>query len=196
MSMLYPLFRAGIIVEIDDKYFWIQDDHQTQLHPFVQKGGVEGLPYLFQGMYENMTKVKFINTFLGDESKPKFNQALNDQFEPASSEDKSALYVHWWPKKNTEEFIEYTFDQEYTISESKVYWYDDSPFGGCRIPASWELLYKQGNDWVPVKTVAPYEISKDKYNIVQFEPVKTSAVRMKVKLPVNHATGVHEWIVK
>lgn len=25
--------------------------------------------------------------------------ALNDQFEPSNSEDKSALYLHWWPKK-------------------------------------------------------------------------------------------------
>lgn len=122
--------------------------------------------------------------------------SLNDQFEPSSSEDKSALYVHWWPKKNTEEYIEYTFDQEYTISESKVYWYDDSPFGGCRIPAKWELLYKQGNEWVPVQATTAYELSKDKYNTVQFAPVKTTGLRMKVKLPVNHATGVHEWIVK
>ncbi len=122
--------------------------------------------------------------------------SLNDQFEPSSSEDKSALYVHWWPKKNTEEYIEYTFDQEYTISESKVYWYDDSPFGGCRIPAKWELLYKQGNEWVPVQATTAYELSKDKYNTVQFTPVKTTGLRMKVKLPVNHATGVHEWIVK
>lgn len=122
--------------------------------------------------------------------------SLNDQFEPSSSEDKSALYLHWWPKKNTEEYIEYNFDQEYTVSESKVYWYDDSPFGGCRIPASWEILYKQGNDWVPVKASSAYEIAKDKYNSVVFEPVKTTALRMKIKLPENHATGVHEWIVK
>lgn len=122
--------------------------------------------------------------------------SLNDQFEPSSSEDKSALYLHWWPKKNTEEWIQYTFDTEYTISESKVYWYDDSPFGGCRIPASWELLYKQGDDWVPVQATSGYELSKDKYNTVRFTPVKTTAIRMKIKLPVNHATGVHEWIVK
>lgn len=122
--------------------------------------------------------------------------SLNDQFEPTSSEDKSALYLHWWPKKNTEEWIQYTFDQEYIISESKVYWYDDSPFGGCRIPAKWELLYKQGDEWVPVQTVGEYELAKDKYNTVRFNPVKTTAIRMKIKLPVNHATGVHEWIVK
>ncbi len=122
--------------------------------------------------------------------------SLNDQFEPSSSEDKSALYLHWWPKKNTEEWIQYTFDQEYTISESKVYWYDDSPFGGCRIPAKWELLYKQGDEWVPVQSTSGYELSKDKYNTVRFAPVKTTAVRMKIKLPENHATGVHEWIIK
>jgi hypothetical protein len=122
--------------------------------------------------------------------------SINDQYEPSSSEDKSALYLHWWPKKNTEEYIEYKFDQEYTITESKVYWYDDSPFGGCRIPASYEILFKQGNEWVPVKVKSPYNIAKDKYNTVQFEPVLTTGIRMKIKLPVNHATGVHEWIVK
>jgi len=127
---------------------------------------------------------------------PRMLTSLNDQFEPSSSEDKSALYLHWWPKKNTEEWIQYTFDQEYTISESKVYWYDDSPFGGCRIPAKWELLYKQGDEWVPVQTVTGYETSKDKYNTVRFTPVKTTAVKMKIKLPENHATGVHEWIIK
>lgn len=122
--------------------------------------------------------------------------ALNDQFEPSSSEDKSALYLHWWPKKDTEEWIQYDFDQEQTVSESKVYWYDDSPFGGCRIPASWELLYKQGDQWVPVQTTGPYENAKDKYNTVRFTPVKTTAIRMKIRLPKDHATGVHEWIVK
>lgn len=122
--------------------------------------------------------------------------ALNDQFEPANSEDKAALYLHWWPKKDTEEWIQYDFDQEQTISESKVYWYDDGPFGGCRIPASWELLYKQGDQWVPVEATSSYELAKDKYNTVRFKSVKTKAIRMKIRLPKDHATGVHEWSVK
>ena len=81
--------------------------------------------------------------------------SLNDQFEPANSEDKSALYLHWWPKKDTEEWIQYDFEKETTVTESNIYWYDDSPFGGCRIPASCRLLYKDGDKWVPVKNVAP-----------------------------------------
>ncbi|MES2005871.1 MAG: beta-L-arabinofuranosidase domain-containing protein [Bacteroidota bacterium] len=122
--------------------------------------------------------------------------ALNDQFEPANSEDKSGLYLHWWPKKDTDEWIQYDFDSEQTVSESSVYWYDDGPFGGCRIPASWRLLYKDGDNWVPVKNLTPYELVKDKYDVVKFEPVKTKSLRMEIRLPKNYATGVHEWIVK
>jgi len=123
-------------------------------------------------------------------------KALNDQYDPADSKDNSASYLHWWPKKNTTEWVQYDFDSTYTISSSRVYWFDDGPWGGCRIPASWKLLYKKDGQWVPVKNITPYEIAKDRYNSVQFEPVTTTALRMEVQLPVDNATGIHEWIVK
>jgi hypothetical protein len=123
-------------------------------------------------------------------------KALNDQFEPADSKDQSTNYLHWWPAKDTTEWVQYDFDQPYTISESQVYWYDDKPWGGCDLPASWQLLYKKGEEWVPVKNTTAYEIAKDKYNTVQFEPVTTTALRMIVQLPKNDASGIHEWIVK
>ena len=122
--------------------------------------------------------------------------ALNDQYDPRNSRDNSAMYLHWWPKKNTEEWIQYDFDQEYTVSESSIYWFDDGPSGGCRIPASWKILYKDGENWVPVKNTSAYEINKDKYDVIKFEPVKTTALRVEIKLPENFATGVHEWKVK
>ena len=127
---------------------------------------------------------------------PRMQKGLSDQYEPQNSNDHSAVYLHWWPKKATTEWVQYDFDQPYTVSESSVYWFDDGPFGGCRIPASWKLLYKDGEAWVPVKTVSDYTVTKDKYDNVKFEPVKTTALRMEVRLPENHATGMHEWIVK
>ncbi|HEU4901428.1 MAG TPA: glycoside hydrolase family 127 protein [Flavisolibacter sp.] len=123
-------------------------------------------------------------------------KALNDQATPADSKDQSTNYLHWWPAKDTTEWVQYDFDQSYTISESQVYWYDDKPWGGCSIPASWKLFYKKGDEWVPVKPVDGYEIAKDKYNTVRFEPVTTTALRMVVQLPKNDASGLHEWIVK
>ncbi|SHN29733.1 glycoside hydrolase family 127 protein [Chitinophaga sp. CF418] len=122
--------------------------------------------------------------------------ALNDQYEPLDSHDNNSMYLHWWPKHNTVEWVQYDFDQEYTVSESQVYWYDDSPFGDCRIPASWRILYKQGDQWIPVKNVTPYTVTKNKYDSVQFEPVKTTALKLEVQLPAENASGIHEWIVK
>ena len=127
---------------------------------------------------------------------PRMQKALNDQYEPLNSQDPSAVYLHWWPKKATTEWVQYDFDQEYTVSQSSVYWFDDGPFGGCRIPASWTVLYKDGDNWVPVKNTTSYTVTKDKYDTVKFEPVKTKALRIEVKLPNDYATGMHEWIVK
>jgi len=123
-------------------------------------------------------------------------KALNDQYDPVDSKDNSASYLHWWPKKNTTEWVQYDFDTTYTISSSKVYWFDDGPWGGCRIPASWKLLYKKDGEWVPVKNTTSYETVKDRYNMVQFEPVTTTGLRMEVQLPADFASGIHEWIVK
>ena len=123
-------------------------------------------------------------------------KAVNDQFEPADSKDQSTNYLHWWPAKDTTEWVQYDFDKAYTVSESKVYWYDDKPWGGCALPASWQLLYKKGDEWAPVKNTTDYEIAKDKYDTVQFEPVTTTSLRLVVQLPKNDASGVHEWIVE
>ncbi|WP_167516222.1 MULTISPECIES: beta-L-arabinofuranosidase domain-containing protein [Mucilaginibacter] len=122
--------------------------------------------------------------------------AIKDQYEPANSKDTNYPYLHWWPAKNTNEFVQYDFDAEHTVNESKVYWYDDGPWGGCRIPVSYKILYKKDGQWVPVKNTTPYAISKDSFNVVTFEPVVTTALRMEIQLPVDNSSGIHEWAVK
>lgn len=122
--------------------------------------------------------------------------ALNDQFEPADSKDQSIPYFHWWPKQNTTEWVAYDFDTTHTVSSCKVYWYDDGPWGGCRIPAAWKIYYKSNGEWIPVTNTTNYEIAKDVYNSVQFKPVTTTALKLEVQLPVDNATGIHEWIVE
>ncbi|MDB5091736.1 MAG: Non-reducing end beta-L-arabinofuranosidase [Mucilaginibacter sp.] len=123
-------------------------------------------------------------------------KALNDQYDPQDSKDASMPYLHWWPKQNTAEFVQYDFDKPHTVSESKVYWFDDGPWGGCRIPVSYKIFYKKGEEWVPVKTTTPYVISMDAYNVLNFEPVETTALKMEVQLPADNSTGIHEWSVK
>ncbi len=120
--------------------------------------------------------------------------AVNDQLLPESSIDRNWPFYHWWPKKDSWEWITYDFSGAQTISSSKVYWFDDQPFGGCAIPDAWKLEYQKGSQWIPIE--ADYPVVKDGWSEVSFVPVKTTALRLNVKLSEAHSTGVHEWEVR
>ncbi len=68
--------------------------------------------------------------------------AVNDQIEPSNSNDHSVTYFHWWPDKDQWVYVQYDFEKPETISKTKVYWFDDGPDGGCRVPDEWEIQYK------------------------------------------------------
>jgi hypothetical protein len=51
MAALFCLFEGSDIVLTEGKYYWNSSADTLDLHPFVQEGAHEGLPYLFQGMY-------------------------------------------------------------------------------------------------------------------------------------------------
>ncbi len=132
----------------------------------------------------------------GSVKNPRMLKALNDQYDPQNSNDHSMPYLHWWPKQNSTEYVQYDFNAEHTVSQSKIYWYDDKPDGGCAIPASYKIYYLKDSQWIPVKNTVPYAIAKDKYNILTFEPVQTTALKLEVQLPVDNSAGIHEWGVE
>lgn len=123
-------------------------------------------------------------------------KAINDQDVPANFNDHTVSYYHWWPEKDKWEWVEYDFDKPETVSESKVYWFADGPDGGCRIPDEYEMLYLYGNVWKPVDANTPYKITKDGWDSLSFSPVKATAVKLKVKLNKDFASGIYEWIIE
>jgi len=127
---------------------------------------------------------------------PQLIAAINDQSEPRSSRDNSDIYFHWWPKKGTSEWVEYSFEKPATVSETEIYWFDDTGRGECRTPASWRLLYKDGETWKPVETAEAYGVEKDKFNKLSFKPVTTTGLRLEVTMQQNWSTGIQEWKVK
>jgi len=127
---------------------------------------------------------------------PRLLEAVKDQYDPADSKDTNYPYLHWWPKKNTVEFVQYDFADQETVSESGVYWYDDGPWGGCRIPLSYKILYLKNGNWLPVEVVSDSGISKDQFNVLKFKPVQTKALKIEVQQPIDHSSGIHEWKVK
>ena len=123
--------------------------------------------------------------------------AINDRLVPKDETDRSVPYTHWWPKNGTTEWLGYEFPEVTTVQSATVYWYDDGPWGGCRVPQSWRILYQdaQGN-WNPVSGANQYPTDKGTACIVNFIPVKTKALRLEVVLPTDNSAGLFEWIVK
>ena len=124
-------------------------------------------------------------------------RSINDGLVPQDGNDRSIPYYHTWPKQAGTEWITYTFPKEMKVSACTLYWFDDGPWGGCRVPKAWRILYKNGNgEWTPVKNITPYECVKGVGNMVQFNPVTTTTLKLEIDQPDNYSTGVFEWEVK
>jgi hypothetical protein len=100
--------------------------------------------------------------------------------------------VSFWDPEGTLEWIVMDLGAKKKVSKSSIYWVDDA--GKYRIPKSWSLYYRVGGVWKPLKTVdAP---KKDAYDVVEFDAVETTALRIEIQLQVGVSGGVLEWKVE
>ena len=124
-------------------------------------------------------------------------EAINDQVLPANSADNSKGQLDFWPHKGTTEWIQFEWDEQRELSSVQVYWFDDSHRGGCKLPASWRILYRTDDgEFEPVKNAASYGVEKDRFNEAAFEPVTTDTIRIEVQLQPDWAAGLQEVIIQ
>jgi hypothetical protein len=121
--------------------------------------------------------------------------AINDGIEPANSNDHSVPRFTWWDHRGTKEWAQYDFDKARKVSGVAVYWFDDTGAGQCRVPASWKVLYKAGNEWKPVEQGSEPGVKKDAWNEVKFTPVEATGLRLEVQLQPEFSSGILEWKV-
>lgn len=118
-----------------------------------------------------------------------------DQEEPTSSADTSSFY-DWLPKKGSSEWIQYDFPQKATLHSTDVYWFAEGSGKQIKLPRSWKLLYRDGDEWKPVEAQGSYPVRKDQYNHVDFRPVQTGALRLVLDLQPDASAGIQEWRVQ
>ena len=138
--------------------------------------------------YTSKTTASFVHVSL---------DAVKDQSVPESSGDNSAHHLDFWPHKGTTEWIQFEWDQPKDLSSARIYWFDDSGRGECHLPASWQVFYRTiEGDFKPVKNAGPYGLEKDTFNKTAFEPVKTTALKIEIKLQENWSAGVQEVVIE
>ncbi len=121
--------------------------------------------------------------------------ALNDQLEPSKSYDQTIPRLTWWDHLGTAEWVQYDFEKPLRIAGVSVYWFDDTGHGGCRVPQSWRMLYKDADQWKPVVSPNEFPAKVDRFNQVDFESIETTAIRLEVQLQPKYSAGILEWKV-
>jgi M6 family metalloprotease-like protein len=118
--------------------------------------------------------------------------ALNDGIDPASSSDRSGAVYGNWPEKGTQ-WVQYVFNQNYTISSCDVYWFKDGQ--GIDVPTSYNILYWDGTAWQNVKNPKGLGTQINKYNTTTFTPITTNGITITMDSKDGNSTGILEWKV-
>jgi uncharacterized protein len=128
--------------------------------------------------------------------------ALSDGITGSGPADRSVPRFTWWDRRGTKEWVQYEFKAPAKVGAVKVYWFDDTTVGGgCATPGVWQVTYRDGGDWKPVKykgaasDTAKQGTGPGPVETRIFEPVETSAMRLEVTLPRGQSGGVLEWQV-
>ena len=124
-------------------------------------------------------------------------KSIADRLVPKDEFDRSMPYYHWWPAQATTEWMTYEFPEATTVKSSTVYWFDDGPWGGCRVPKWWKIYYMdEAGEWQEVQNPDKYETVKGAANTVNFDPVTTTKVKLEVRQPDDNSAGLFEWEVR
>lgn len=116
-------------------------------------------------------------------------RAVNDNSNPANSNDKSAGAYGNWNNPNSIQWVQYDWPQNYTLSSTQVYWFDDN--GGVLTPTRAYLEYWNGSAWVNAGNLP---LAKNAFNTLALNGVVTNRVRVSM-LNSTQSTGILEWRV-
>jgi DUF1680 family protein len=123
--------------------------------------------------------------------------ALNDGLHPEASGDHAIPRHTFWPHVGGEEWLRYDFAAPTTIAAVRVYWFDDTGVGRCRVPGRAQVEWLDASGaWQPVNAIVPLGVAKDAWNEQSFAPVATTALRLRIRLQSDGSAGVLEWEVR
>jgi hypothetical protein len=120
--------------------------------------------------------------------------ALSDDLMPENSHDEGVPRFVWFGRKGTAEWAQYDFPQPKEVHSVQVYWalHDDDANPG-KLPKSWRVLYRDGDDWKEVTSPGGYPVTADQLTSTDFHPVTTSALRIEVQLQEGATAGLFKW---
>ena len=118
-------------------------------------------------------------------------EAMNTDVEPTSSHESDIPRFTWWNHLGSTEWAQLTYAAPARFGRIDIYWFSDG--AGCAPPASWRLLYRDGDRWNPVEEASGFGVGTDGFNHVTFSPVTTMSLRIEATLRPGKSAGILAW---
>ena len=93
----------------------------------------------------------------------------------------------WSGARGPSQWVQYTFPDDQQVSRVDVFW--------VRPPASWRLVYQVNGEWKEVAARGAYGTAGGAYTSLEFEPVKTMAMRIEAQMAPDATVSLAEWRV-
>ena len=129
----------------------------------------------------------------------KILKTLTDPRDPKSSEDGGVgMFLMYSPTiAGSKQWVRMPFGEARTVSRARTYWWTEHyEHGGVRVPASWQLFYKDGDAWKPVPNPSGYGVAANQYNEVTFDPVKTTELKIEIQFQPGRCGSLIRWRVE
>jgi hypothetical protein len=115
--------------------------------------------------------------------------AVNDDSDPSDSNDKSSGAYGNWNNPDSTQWVQYDWPQNYSLSSTEIYWFDDN--GGVLVPTIAYIEYWNGDSWIDTGDVP---LGKDAFNTLVLGNIETSRLRVSMQ-NTSESTGILEWRV-
>jgi hypothetical protein len=122
--------------------------------------------------------------------------AINDGADPSGPPQYGT-----WPTRGNQQ-VELTWDAPVRVDSASMWFFQDAPpgaSGGVQAPASWNLQWWDGQQFVDVTNPSGFGTALNQFNEASFDPVTTTRLRANLIARPNQAAqegiGVREWQV-
>jgi DUF1680 family protein len=119
-------------------------------------------------------------------------RAVNSGYEPTSSRDRKREAYDAWPHVAAD-WLEYEWPEEIATDRVEIYWLADG--WDIALPASFDLQFWDGRDFVAVRNLQAPVIEANRFNVARFAAERTRKLRLRFSGNGKKSAGVIQWRV-
>jgi uncharacterized protein len=116
--------------------------------------------------------------------------ALNSGFAPVNSADSSRDALRFWSPA-APQWVEYAWTGPVVLDRIEIYWHAAGTW--ISLPKSYRVLAWNGTAFEPVTNPCGLGITKDRFNVTTFKPVKTTRLRLEIVADGAKSFGILQW---